>query len=127
LRDVRSATAEVSVFADGIVVTRIDAGIRQSLQNARENLELTIAACAGRRRPLLVDISRCLPLEPEVRHFFTGEALFESFLALALLVEATPFGRTMGNIYLYVAHAGIPTKLFEKEPAAITWLRSFSA
>ena len=120
----RSSTADVALRSDGIVVTRIDAGVQQSLDQARENLALTIATCGGKRRPLLVDISRCHPLEPEVRHYYTGEVLVESFLALALLVEATPFGRMMGNIYLRVARPGIPTKLFAGEEPAIAWLRS---
>ena len=120
----RTSTAEVTLRSDGIVVTRIDAGVQQSLDQARENLATTIAACAGTRRPLLVDISRCRPLEPEVRHYYTGEVLVESFLALALLVEATPFGRTMGNIYLRVARPGIPTRLFATEEQALAWLRS---
>lgn len=120
----RTSTAEVTLRSDGIVMTRIDAGVQQSLDQARENLATTIATCAGKRRPLLVDISRCRPLEPEVRHYYTGEVLVESFLALALLVEATPFGRTMGNIYLRVARPGIPTRLFAGEEQAIAWLRS---
>ena len=120
---VRTATAEVSVLDDGIVVTRIDAGIKQSLAQARENLAATITSCGGQRRPLLVDISQCAPLDPEVRHFYTGDVLVASFVALAILVEATPFGRTMGNIYLRVARAGIPTRLFADESAAIAWLR----
>jgi hypothetical protein len=120
----RTATAEVLVLPDGIVVTRIDAGVKQSLEAARENLAATIAACGGQRGRLLVDISRCQPLEAEVRHYYTGDVLVASFVALAILVESTPFGRMMGNIYLRVARAGIPTRLFVDELAAFAWLRS---
>jgi len=60
-----------------------------------------------------------------VRHYYTGEVLLASFLALALVVEATPFGRMMGNIYLRVARPGVPTRLFPDEPSALTWLRTF--
>jgi hypothetical protein len=120
---VRSSTAEIVMLPDGIIVIRIDPRVKQTLDQARENLALTSAACGGRRRPLLVDISQCEPLEPEVRHFFTGEVLVESFRALGLLVEATPFGRMMGNIYLRVAGAGIPTRLFSDEKEALAWIR----
>jgi hypothetical protein len=120
---VRSSTAEVSTLPDGIVIIRIDAGVKQTLDDARENLAVTTAACQGQRGLLLVDITRGMPLDPEVRHFYTGEALIKSFRALGLLVEATPFGRTMGNIYLRVAGAGIPTKLFTDEQQALRWLR----
>jgi hypothetical protein len=110
---------------DGLVVTRIEALVIQSLADARDNLDATIRACAGQRRPLLIDISRAKPLDPEVRHFYTGERLVEAFLALGLLVEASPLGRMMGNIYFSVAKPGIPTRLFTDEPSAIQWLQTF--
>ncbi|MGZ3405826.1 MAG: DUF7793 family protein [Polyangia bacterium] len=118
-------TAEIAMRAEGIIVTRIEAGVQQSLADARLNLAATVEACGRQKRPLLVDISRCRPLEPEVRHFFTGEVLVESFLALALVVEATPFGRMMGNIYLRVARPGVPTRLFPDEASALAWLNAY--
>ena len=118
-------TARVVLHGDGLVVTRIREAMAQSLADARENLDATIRACGGQRRPLLIDISRGEPLEPEVRHFYTGERLVEAFLALGLLVEASPFGRMMGNIYFRVAKPGIPTRLFTDEDAAVQWLRAF--
>jgi len=121
----RSRTAEITLQADGCVTTRIHEGVRQSESDARDNLTCTILACGGQRRPLLVDISRCLPLDPEVRHFYTGEKLVESFLALALVVEATAFGRMMGNVYIRVARPGIPTRLFADESSALAWLSTF--
>ena len=122
---IATKTAEIFVRDDGCVVTRIRTGAQQSLADAQENLSATIAACGVERRPLLVDISRCLPLEPEVRHFYTGEILVRSFLALGLLVEASPFGRMMGNVYLRIARPGIPTRLFAQEATALEWLRDF--
>ncbi len=119
-----SRTADVS-FCDGYVMTRIHEGVAQSIEDARQNLAETIRTCGNVRRPLLVDISRCLPLEPEVRHFYTGEVLVESFLALALLVEASPFARMMGNVYLRIAQPGIPARLFSDEAEAAAWLRRF--
>jgi hypothetical protein len=120
-----TATADISLHPQGCVVTRIHPAVTQSLEQARENLTGTVRMCGGRRLPLLVDISQCRPLEPEVRHFYTGEVLVKSFVALAMVVEASPFGRTMGNIYLQIARPGIPTKLFASEAAAVTWLRGF--
>ena len=118
-------TAHVVLRDDGLVVTRIRASMAQSLTDARENLDATIRACCGQRRPLLVDISKAQSLEPEVRHLYSGERLVEAFLALGLLVEASPFGRTMGNIYFRVAKPGIPTRLFTDEESAIRWLRTY--
>ena len=121
----RTATAEIVLLPSGVVRTRIQAGAAQSLKDAGENLHGSIAASGGRKRPLLVDIARCQPLTPEVRHFYSGELLVDSFLALALLIEATAFGRMMGNVYLRVARPGIPTRLFSQEPEALRWLGGF--
>src|SRR6266480_3836741 len=120
----QTRTAQVVLHDDGIVIARIQEGARQSLEDARLNLAAAISATGGQRRPLLVDISRCLPLEPEVRHYYTGRLLVDAFSALGLLIEATPFGRMMGNVYLRVARPGVPTRLFGDERQALAWLRS---
>lgn len=117
-------TARVELLPGGVVRTRILLGARQTLDDARDNLAASIAATGGQRRPLLVDISRCLPLDAEVRHYYTGRLLVESFSALALLIEASAFGRMMGNVYLRIARPGIPTQLFTDEPSALAWLEA---
>jgi hypothetical protein len=115
-------TARVDLIDGGIVVTRIHQGAAQDLTDARQNLSASIAAAEGVRRPLLVDITGAKRLPPEVRHYYTGERLVGAFTALALLVEASPVGTTMGNIYLRISSPGIPTRLFTRESAALEWL-----
>lgn len=117
-----TGTASIDLDPRGVVVTTINEGAAQSLREARENMTATIDVCAGVPRPLLVDVSRCQPLEPEVRHFYSGEILVESFTALALLIEASPLGAMMGNVYLRIARPGIPTRLFTKRASAMQWL-----
>ena len=102
---------------------RINDGVQQSLANAQENLALAVAQAGGVRRPLLIDIRTALPLDADARHHYSGQALVERFSALALLVEASPFGRMLGNVYLRVARPGIPTRLFADETLAIDWLK----
>jgi hypothetical protein len=46
---------------------------------------------------------------------------------MALLNEASPFGRIMGNVYLRIARPGIPTMLFSDEAAAVEWLSAGQA
>ena len=41
---------------------------------------------------------------------------------MALLIEASPFGRIMGNVYLRIARPGIPSRLFSEEADAAEWL-----
>jgi hypothetical protein len=120
----RTRTADITLEGRYVLV-RIHRGKLQTLADAQENVDGAICAGGGHRCPLLVDISVCEPLEPEVRHFLTGRLLDDAFLAQALLVEATAFGRMMGNVYLRVARPGIPTRLFTDEIAAIRWLETF--
>jgi hypothetical protein len=115
-------TAVVHLSGDGLVIVRIRDGAYQSLENAKTNLATAVAATAGTRRPLLVDIRTAQPLDADARHHHSGQTLVEGFLALALLVDSSPFGRMMGNVYLRVARPGIPTQLFTDEGRALEWL-----
>jgi hypothetical protein len=120
-------TAHVTLSSDGILVVRILDGAHQSLADAEENLAAAVEETLGRRRPILIDIRGAEPLDAETRHHYTGQVLVDAFTALALLVEASPLGRMMGNVYLRVARPGIPTQLFGEEGRALEWLGGFRA
>jgi len=116
-------TARIDLDDQGLVVVRVHDGARQSLADAQENLGLAVSQTGGTRRPLLIDIRTAQPLDADARHHYSGQALVERFSALALLVEASPFGRMLGNVYLRVARPGIPTQLFSDESQAVAWLK----
>ncbi len=118
-----TATARIGLGDDGVLVARIRKGAQQRPADARENLDACLSEGSGRRRPLLVDITGSPPLDAETRHLYSGETLAAGFTALGLLVEASPLGRMMGNVYFRVARPGIPTQLFTEETRAIEWLR----
>ena len=115
-------TALVELGSDGVLSVRIRTAAAQSLVNARENLSAALEMGAGQRRPLLVDISEALPLDAEVRHYYSGQVLVDGFTALALVIHASPLGRMMGNVYLRVARPGIPARLFREPAGARAWL-----
>lgn len=115
-------TAVIDLNHDDLVVVRVRAGAYQVLDDARANLAMAVSAAAGRRRPLLIDIRGAQPLDADARHHYSGQTLVDNFSALALLVEASPLGRMMGNVYLRVARPGIPTQLFGDEARAVAWL-----
>ena len=118
----QTSTAVVARNDDGIVTVRIRAGARQSLSDAERNLSAALMECNGGRCPLLVDIREAVPLDRDVRRYYSGRVL-GGFKAMALLVTANPLGRMIGNIYLHVANTGIPTRLFTDEESAIAWLK----
>src|SRR5688572_25270958 len=115
-------TALISLRDDGVVVVRIHDGAVQSLEDAKANLDAAIAATAGRRRPLLVDMRGAQPVDAAVQHHYSGPQLPAHFSALALVVESTPLGHMMGNVYLRIAHLDMPTQLFADESEASEWL-----
>jgi S-adenosylmethionine:diacylglycerol 3-amino-3-carboxypropyl transferase len=118
-------TAQIDLSEDGLLIVRIRAGAIQTLTDAEQNLSTAMAETLGRRRPLLIDMRLAEPLDAAVRHHYSGRALVDAFSALALLVDASPLGRMMGNVYLRVARPGIPTQLFAEEDLAIEWLTGF--
>ena len=118
----QTRTAVVELTGDDVITVRVRAGERQSIQDAKDNLAAALQLRNGQRRPILIDIRDALPLDAEVRRFYSGQVLAD-FSAMALLVKANPLGRMIGNIYLRIANTVIPTRLFTQEPRAIEWLR----
>ena len=122
-----TTTALVDLGSDGVLTVRIRTGAHQSLADAEQNLGAALDERGGRRRPLLIDIREARPLDAEVRHYYSGQALVDGFVALALLVNASPLGMMMGNVYFRVARPGIPTQLFTEPTKAHEWLASHLA
>jgi predicted pyridoxine 5'-phosphate oxidase superfamily flavin-nucleotide-binding protein len=120
-------TARVALGDDGVLTVRVEPAAKQSIDNAKENLAAALATRDGKRRPLLIDIRGGQPLDAEVRHYYSGQILIDGFTALGLLVDASPLGRMMGNVYFRVARPGIPTRLFTDADEAAHWLREHIA
>jgi hypothetical protein len=118
-------TASIQLNKQGVVSVQINGGAQQSLEDAKENLAVAVSETRGTRRPLLIDIRRAKPLDADARHHYSGQQLVDAFSAMALLVEASPFGQMFGNIYLRVAKPGIPAQLFSDETAAAEWLNGY--
>jgi hypothetical protein len=120
----QTRTARIDLNSDGLLLVRVNNGAEQLLDDAKENLAVAVSETAGVRRPLLIDIRTAQPLDADARHHYSGQTLVEGFSALALLVDASPFGRMMGNVYLRIARPGIPTQLFTDEAKALAWLNT---
>ncbi len=124
-------TAQIELHPSGCVIVRA-LGIAQTVDDAHENMAVAIELGGGPRRyPLLVDIKRTAPLASEVRHYYVGGALRDNFTAVGLLVEPSPMGRMMGNVFFRMIEAAnsacadaSPTEVFEDEDCALAWLTS---
>jgi hypothetical protein len=115
-------TAEVECLPSGVVRVRIRPALRQEMPDAQANFSAAAELTGGRRAPLLIDIRRAEPLPAEVRHYYTDRRVVKAFSALGLVVEASPLGRMMGNLYFRVTQPSFPVRLFEEESGALAWL-----
>lgn len=122
----QTRTAFLELSEDGIIIVSINRNMKQHISDAEENLGAAVDLAKPHRRSILIDIQFCEPLEADVRHFYSGKILVNSFKALALVVDASPLGVMMGNIYFKVAKPGIPTQLFTDKRKAIHWLKGFT-
>jgi hypothetical protein len=126
MRGTRAATVEAR---DGLLIVRIRSGVRQTLDDARANLAACTAEWASAGLPVggvLLDLTGAVPLEPEVRHFYRGPAIHDICTALGLVVEVSPLGRMMGNVYLRVATLQVPVRVFDREDRAWAWLQGLA-
>ena len=115
-------TAQIELAQSGVVVVRIRNGARQSVTDAADNLTTAIAVAGGTRRPILVDIRHAQPLAADVRRLYSGQNVANAFTALALVIEGSPLGRLMGNVYFNVARLPMPMQMFVDESHALEWL-----
>jgi hypothetical protein len=120
-----TATAIIELEEGGVLVVRIRDGARQLLPDAEQNLGAALIERGGKRRPLMIDIRDAVALDADVRHYYSGQVLVSGFTALALLVDASPLGRMMGNVYFRIARPGIPTRLFTDGDEARAWLGDY--
>ena len=122
---IETRTAVIHLAPYGVVLVRIKRDATQSLDDAVQNLAAAVQVTDQERRPLLIDIRTAIPLEDDVRRYYSGQKVVEHFTALGLLVDGGPFGRMMGNVYFQIAQLGIATQIFATEGDAVAWLLGY--
>jgi hypothetical protein len=122
---IENSTAVISLKPPGIVYVQIKTNAKQYLEDAKMNLDAAVRVCGNQKRPLLTDIREAQPLEPDARRYYSGQALVDHFSAMALLVDISPMGKMMANIYLKVAQPKIPSRIFTDLSSAEEWLAGF--
>ena len=122
---IETRTAQVHLAPYGIVLVRIKRDAAQSLDDAVQNLAAAVQVTDQQRRPLLIDIRTAIPLEDDVRRYYSGQMVVEHFSALGLIVDGGPFGRMMANLYFRVAQLGIASQIFDSEGDAVAWLLDY--
>ena len=109
---------------DGLVQVTIKPGARQTLEDARENVEAVASVASGTQRPLLVDMRQAGGIERPARTYYSGPDGARVITALAILVSS-PMSRVLGNFFIGLNRMLVPCKLFSDEEDAVAWLRGF--
>jgi hypothetical protein len=115
-------SAEISLRDDGIVYVKVRQGVVQTMEDATSNMDTALALRGDKKRPLMVDLRVAEPLTNEIRHHYSGTKIVDWYVAMAIVVSATPFGRMVGNVYMMLARPYVPIRLFESVEDAAAWL-----
>ena len=121
---VNTGTVEFRLREDGILHGVALPDRKQSLDDARRNLETADRLRGGVRVPLLLDIRSTGTLSREARELYAGDEGAERITALAF-VSGSAFTRVVGNLFIRVAKTSYPVRLFSAEVDATAWLREF--
>lgn len=96
-------------------------GCELQLADAQENVATTSLLTNQTRMPVLVDLRGVRSQSREARDYFGGPQAAATTLAVALLISS-PVSRVLANFFLRLNSTRYPTRLFNDEASAITWL-----
>lgn len=109
----------VSLGSDDVVRLSWAPGVTVTGSLARQAVAAVDAACQGRHRPLLVDMTQARPLTREARAVFAQRC---DASRIALLGKSA-VDRVIANFVLGVSGPPVPTRFFTDEAEAAAWLR----
>jgi hypothetical protein len=112
------------IDSDGILRTQVKPHVHLTLEDALEALERMRELSAGKKHPVLVDLTGCKGIDREARAYYAGEETAKLGLAAALLI-GSPLARAIGNFFLGINKPVFPARLFTSEAEALTWLKGF--
>lgn len=112
------------LWVDTIVRGQFLDGVEVSLDDAKENVEVTSKLTGGKKMPVLVDLRKLRAQSTDARAYLAGAEATRVTKAVALLI-GSPLSRMIGNFYLGYNRPQVPTRLFTVEAEAEAWLMTF--
>jgi hypothetical protein len=109
--------------SDGIVQLVWTPAVAMSFEDAIAAIDAMIKLTGGRRSPLLVDAHNAGPQDRAARSEFVRRGDLVSAVAI---LASTPLSRMMANFFIAVSKPMAPTRLFDDESLALTWLAEFT-
>lgn len=110
--------------SDGIARTRVKPNIDIVLEHAMENTKIVTSFYVDKKFPILIDARGIKSMSYEARHHFSAHGRDTKTNAFGIVIGST-ISRVLGNFYLGINKPAVPTKLFDNEHDAISWLKQF--
>lgn len=123
IRIIETSSAKNWLREDGIIQS-IDYSEHSTPEQAWENLSAMEELSSGRKKPVLVDITRVRSIDIKARKLYASEKAAKVLSAVALLINS-PLNRVIANFFLGINKPPYPIKIFTSEKDATTWLTSF--
>ena len=121
---IETRTATHQLLQNGLIYAKIHAGAEQTLDDAKENLDVATKMAGGKICPVLIDIRAMKSISSEAREYYAGDKASQVLLACALLI-GNPISKLIGNFFLTLHKPRMPTRLFTDEETALEWLEGF--
>lgn len=117
--------AQTIWLEDDILRARMRPGVFDlELADAEQSARMVEAVWGSVRRPILIDTRGMRSMSRDCRKYFAGPETARLALAVALLTPS-PLTRAIGNFFMGINRALVPTRLFTSEEEALVWLRQF--
>lgn len=121
---IKTTTSRTMLGEDGIVRVRMIPGTRETLETAQENIAAFLELCAGKKLPVLIDLTDTLGASQEARRLYSGDDVSRYTAATAMIVSS-PVTKVMASFFLKLNRPRRILRLFTSEPEAIEWLRQY--
>lgn len=117
-RSADARTASLRLTGEGLLHLRWSPGLDIREEDALAAMGLVHETCAGRRRPLLIDMAGTASVSRGARTLFTRR----SGASKIALVGSSPVDRVLVNFFLHVHTPPCPTRFFTSRAQAVRWL-----
>ena len=122
--EIQIRTGVCSFDAYGMLRVTMRPGVEETLADAQEGFRAITVLRGTQRPPLLVDMRGMKSQDREARQFYGSPAVIQSVAAVALLVESR-VSMLIANFFITITKTRVPTKIFNAEAEARTWLEGY--
>jgi len=121
---IHTAISRVWMGVDGIVHVSLSSSAEIGLEEMKASTLARNQVIGSGRAPVLVDMRGITSMSKPAREYGAAPEHAAHVTALALL-ESSPLGKIIGNLFINFSRPAVPTRLFSSELDATRWLQGF--